>query len=113
MRLFVAIELTDDARTAIIAEQQRVSDLPGGAALRFVQPEHMHLTLAFIGDTTEDRAAAIGAAIRGDVPAAPFQLTFAGLGVFPPRGAPQAFWLGVVAGEHSAVQLHEIVVARL
>src|SRR3954451_21826873 len=73
----------------------------------------MHLTLAFIGDTTEDRAAAIGAAIRGDVPAAPFEMTFGGLGVFPPRGAPKVLWLGVVAGESPAVQLHAVVVTRL
>jgi 2'-5' RNA ligase len=114
MRLFVAIELTDDARAAIAAEQNRVCTALGGAdSLKLVKPEHLHVTLAFIGDASDDRAAAITTAMSTDFSEAPFRMSFGGVGVFPPRGAPSVLWLGIVSGAQQAVRLHDLVAARL
>ena len=100
MRLFAAVDLSDDARAAIAAEQQRIATDLGAAArsLRFVRAGQMHLTLAFIGEIAEDRAASIVDVMGNDVARAPFQLVLGGVGTFPPGGAPRVLWLGVVRG---------------
>ena len=45
----------------------------------------MHLTLVFIGEVSEARAAAIADLMTGDIPVQPFRIGFGGLGAFPAR----------------------------
>ena len=82
MRLFAAVELGDDARAAIAAEQQRIGTALGAVArsLRFVRAAHMHLTLVFIGEIAEVGAGPIVEVMGGDITQAPFQLVFGGVG---------------------------------
>ncbi len=115
MRLFAAVDLSDDARRAIAAEQQRVATALGAVArsLRFVRAGHMHLTLAFIGEIAEARASPIIEVMSGDFAQAQFQLVFGGVGTFPPRGAPRVLWLGVVQGAQEITELGALVARRL
>ena len=100
MRLFVAIDLDDRARAAVIGEQKRLASLdPRGASLKWVRAEQLHLTIAFLGEVEESRAAVAAGVISGGVDQAPFEVEFEGLGVFPPRGAPRALWVGIGLGE--------------
>jgi RNA 2',3'-cyclic 3'-phosphodiesterase len=114
MRLFASIDLSDAARAAIAAEQAAVvSSLGEGArGLKVVRPEHMHLTLVFVGDATDAVGAAIVDRMQVDIDQAPFELAFGGVGTFPPRGAPRILWLGVLAGADSAITLHASVASR-
>ncbi len=59
MRLFVAIDLSDEARAAAAAEQKRLAAALGGgrSSLRWVKPDQLHLTLAFLGEVDEARGA--------------------------------------------------------
>jgi RNA 2',3'-cyclic 3'-phosphodiesterase len=60
-RLFVALDLPDDARQAIVAWQQEA--LGGyGRSLRLVRPEALHVTLVFLGHHPEDEIDEIGGA---------------------------------------------------
>lgn len=115
MRLFTAIELTEDARAAIAAEQRAVADRLGdrSQSLRFVRVEHLHLTLVFLGDVPDARVAPLVEVMNSDIPRAPFRITFGGLGVFPVRGAPRVLWLGVVDGAREVIDLHARVADRL
>jgi 2'-5' RNA ligase len=115
VRLFTAIELTDSARDSIAAEQKRVAETlgRGGARLRLVKPEHLHLTLVFIGEVDETHGAAIARLMAGDIPVAPFRLGFGGVGAFPARGAPRALYLDVLDGMQAAIDLHARVADRL
>ena len=90
-RLFVAVDLDEPARAMIAAEQRRLAQAIGGSgrAVRWVSPEHMHLTLVFLGEVVEASAARVTDAVGGDLDVRPFLVVFAGLGVFPPRGAPR------------------------
>lgn len=54
-RLFVALELPEDARAALVAW------CPRDAALRPVRAESLHVTLAFVGARDESEVAGIGA----------------------------------------------------
>ena len=114
MRLFASIDLSDEARAAIAAEQAAiVSSLGDGTRdLKVVRPEHMHLTLAFAGEATDAVGAAIVESMRLEIAQAPFELAFGGVGTFPPRGAPQVLWLGVIGGADGVLALHATVTGR-
>lgn len=68
-------------------------------ALRWAQPEHWHVTLAFLGDLAGEQADRLVENL-GPVAAttAPFELTLGGAGSFPHPGAAKALWLGAQAG---------------
>jgi 2'-5' RNA ligase len=118
-RLFVAIELSDTVRQAIAAEQKRIVAVMNavgvapGDAVRCVRPDHLHVTLAFIGEVAEPRAAAIIEAWAEPLPAAPFDLEFGAAGVFPGHGAPRVLWLGITSGAEQAGVAEQLVAARL
>jgi RNA 2',3'-cyclic 3'-phosphodiesterase len=115
MRLFIAIDLDDDARAAVGAEQKRLAAALRGtsrSSIRWVRPDHMHLTLVFLGEVEAARAEALIEETRRDVAFAPFDLVFAGAGVFPPRGAPNVIWIGVTAGVETAIALQTELAQR-
>jgi 2'-5' RNA ligase len=113
MRLFIAVDLDDAARTAIAAEQKRIAAAMRDAksSLRWVQPAHMHLTLVFLGEVSEPQAPGVVDAIGQPVAAAPFDMTLQGLGVFPSRGGPRAFWIGITEGASDLTNL-QLEIAR-
>jgi 2'-5' RNA ligase len=113
VRLFVAIELTAPARAAIAAEQRRIAEAATGTRFRLVPAERLHVTVAFIGEVSEARGADILAVMREDVEQAPFELEFAGVGVFPPHGSPRVLWLGLGAGASEILHLRDQIVQRL
>jgi 2'-5' RNA ligase len=111
MRLFTAVDLTDEARAAVAAVQDRLRPKLKRSAIRWVRPEQLHLTLVFIGDIEE--AQPLVDTFRADLPAPPFRLGLGGLGMFPPHGAPRVLWLGALQGAAETVALHFLVSERL
>ena len=82
------------------------------ASLRWVKPEHLHLTLVFIGEVADDHAARIVVAMQSAIPQQPFRFELGGFGVFPSHGAPRALWLGVRTGAEAIVGLQQTIAAR-
>lgn len=115
MRLFIAVDLSDDARQAMAVEQKRMAAALGeaGALMKWVRPEQAHVTLVFLGDTDEGGVPSIVEAVGRDVDAAPFDMHLCGAGVFPPRGAPRALWIGVSAGGPALIGLQRELALRL
>jgi len=115
MRLFVAVDLSDEARQAIAARQKLwtgpLSKSRDG--LRLVEPSRMHLTLLFIGEAREGAVPAIVESISAPARMAPFDVTFGGVGVFPPRGAPRVLWVGIAEGAASLERLQHDIVERV
>lgn len=109
MRIFVAIPLPPDL--AIRASEILPTSLP---ALRRVKPENLHVTLAFVGWTPDERLEDVtGAAREAAADVTRFQLTFQGIGRFPERGRPRVVWIGIAEGGASVVQLGAGVSAGL
>ncbi len=113
MRLFVAIDLDAAARTAVAAEQHRLMMALDTSSMRWVRPEHMHVTLAFMGEVPDAGGAAIVDLMRADLEAPAFTVAFAGLRVFPPHGVPKVLWLGLGSGMIEVAALQGRVADRL
>ena len=109
MRLFIAIPLPPDC--AARAFEILPASLP---ALRRVKAENLHLTLAFLGQTPDDRLGDVTAAASdAAAPVSAFTLAFDRAGRFPERGRPRVVWLGLAEGTPSVLELGEGVSAGL
>ena len=113
MRLFLAIDLDDPVRGAIAAEQARIATAIGRSPLKLVAPDHLHLTLVFLGDVRGDGPAALRAAVAAPLTESPFDVVFETLGVFPARGAPRVLWIGVGEGAPELIALERRMAGRV
>jgi 2'-5' RNA ligase len=112
-RLFVALEIGATAQRRVADEQTRLAETMPGSSLRWVKPDHLHLTLVFIGEVPDERAAQAIAVMGVPLPHPPFRFELGGLGAFPPRGAPRALWMAVTSGAEDVIQVQASVAARL
>jgi 2'-5' RNA ligase len=79
-----------------------------------VKPELMHVTLAFLGQTPEERLADVtAAATEAASGVTAFDAELDRPGRFPPSGRPRVVWLGVGAGGPALLALGERVRAAL
>ena len=95
MRLFVALNLSDELRARIAAEVLAPlrEQLP---RVRWVSADTLHVTLAFLGERSEDEAREAHVVVREVAAArAPLRVTLTGLGVFPGPARPRVIWLGL------------------
>jgi 2'-5' RNA ligase len=115
MRLFVAADLPSAVRDALAAEQARIRAALGSSdpSLKWVKPEHTHLTLVFIGNVEDARVPAVVDAIAANIALPAFDATFEGGGAFPPRGAPRVLWIGVGSGARDLVELQQVIASRI
>ncbi len=113
MRLFTAVDLSDEARGAIAAEQARLGRAMQRPSMRWVRPEHLHLTLVFIGEVPADRASSLVETIGHGIDQAPFAVALGGIGTFPPGRPPRILWLGVVEGARGVIDLERTVRERV
>jgi RNA 2',3'-cyclic 3'-phosphodiesterase len=80
---------------------------------RWVSPEHLHITVWFIGEVNEERARTIEDVLRLPFATPAFDLEIDGAGRFPPSGQPRVFWLGMRQGGAELEQLYREVGQRL
>ena len=102
-RLFVALTPPAPVRAELAALED--TDLAG---VRWTPAANLHLTLRFIGDTDDEKRAAMETALAR-VRVEPFVLPVGGLGVFPPRGPAKVLWAGVGGGHTRLYQLRKQV----
>ena len=67
-----------------------------GRAVKAVSPDHMHVTLKFLGETDADLVPEVGSIMSAAAAAQKrCELTLAGLGVFPHAQRPNVVWAGI------------------
>jgi 2'-5' RNA ligase len=115
MRLFVAVELDETVRGAAerAADDLRQRLRRTGLEARWVAPENMHLTLAFIGQVEDAAAQSFVSAVRRPFAISPFALRLGHCGAFPPSGPPRVIWIGLAEGSEGLLALQTDVVRRL
>ena len=112
LRLFIAIELNAEVRQGLAALQGELKRQLPAKAVRWTNPEGIHLTLKFLGDTAEDRVPAIAEGMTAAAAAFdPFEVPVAGLGCFPNPHKARVLWVGAsefpraLAGLQRAIDL--------
>jgi 2'-5' RNA ligase len=109
VRLFVAIPLPPEL--ALRAAEILPTSLP---ALRRVKPENLHVTLAFLGWTPDEKLGdVVDAAREGAAGVSAFTLAFDRAGRFPDSGRPRVVWLGMSEGSDRVLELGVGVYAGL
>jgi 2'-5' RNA ligase len=98
-RIFIAIELSSEVRRWLAkARSVLESGMPPGA-VRWVDPQGIHLTLKFLGETQVRRMGEISGAMEKAAQGSPsFKLIIEGLGCFPDTARPRVIWAGVRSG---------------
>ncbi|MBS0012247.1 MAG: RNA 2',3'-cyclic phosphodiesterase [Bacteroidales bacterium] len=93
-RVFIAIDINNNQAVRRLLESCK-SKL-SGERIRWVSPENMHLTLAFLGERDE-----IEVQKSGDIMSElaqlseAFQIAFSGTGVFRDLNHPRVIWIGL------------------
>jgi RNA 2',3'-cyclic 3'-phosphodiesterase len=94
IRTFIALELPPELKLALASLQGNLRSRTD--CVRWVKPEHIHLTLKFLGPTEEGLVEPVGrilANLAQDV--SPFRTQIAGLGAFPNSRNPKVIWVGM------------------
>lgn len=115
MRLFFAIDLDEPARAAAerVSRSLAVRAAGLGTSIRWVRPAKLHLTLAFLGDVSQQQSAALTTLGDAPFPHRPFGFSLSEAGVFPPSGAPRVIWMGPGRGGEQAAVVAQVLRRRL
>lgn len=103
VRAFLSIDIDDSALITRIAHVQQRLDRRA-AKLKIVEPENIHFTLRFLGDTPIDRIERIRERLTA-VDVSPFTIRLAGVGAFPSIRRPRVIWVGVTENEDLMIDL--------
>jgi len=97
LRAFIAIEISQQIQQAIHKATSNLrSEL--GAAIRWVSPENIHLTLKFLGDISPAQVDALTQMLRAQADSVPaFDVEVGGLGSFPDVKRARVLWIGLHA----------------
>jgi 2'-5' RNA ligase len=98
MRCFIALDISEEVRHSIVGAIEKVKDL--SKSVRWVRPDHVHLTLKFLGETDDAMVLQIQERLsllcrrHG-----PFALSVSGTGAFPNLRQPNILWVGIDESE--------------
>ncbi|MDF9409260.1 RNA 2',3'-cyclic phosphodiesterase [Pelotomaculum isophthalicicum JI] len=94
MRLFVAVNFSDEARKKIGSLIRELRELPSD--VKWVDDANLHLTIQFLGNVPEDQVPDIVNVLKHSVAGIyHFKLDLGGVGAFPSTQRPRTFWMGV------------------
>jgi 2'-5' RNA ligase len=82
--------------------------------IKWVAPEHMHLTLRFLGEVDDAVVARVKTAVHeAGAVTAPFDVLLEGVGGFPDAARAEVVWVGVTRGAGELARLHQRLSDRL
>jgi RNA 2',3'-cyclic 3'-phosphodiesterase len=91
-RGFIAIDIASTPQ--ILAFENEIKKT--GADVKLVEPQNIHITLKFLGDTEESQIDAIEHCMKQTTTSIkPFTVTLQGTGVFPNKNYMKVIWLGI------------------
>jgi RNA 2',3'-cyclic 3'-phosphodiesterase len=94
MRLFTALDLSDDAMGKL---ETTLARLRPTAPIRWCRPENLHITTKFIGEWPEARLDELKTCLTGVPARDPIPVHVRDLGAFLNPKKPRIFWCGVDA----------------
>jgi 2'-5' RNA ligase len=98
MRLFIAVEIGDEAKRKIAESMEKLKGM--GFRARFVEPDKLHITLKFLGDVREEQVKKLCEDADDVVKKhSRFSFTLDGVGYFGKRNDIRVVWIGVKDGQ--------------
>jgi 2'-5' RNA ligase len=106
VRTFIAIDVDKTIRNRLVALQETLTE--ADSAVKWVEPENLHLTLLFLGEVDERELHKVCRAVA-DVcqEHAAFPLSIERAGCFPNPRRPRVLWVGVGEGAEQIGALHD------
>ncbi len=112
MRAFVAIELEDKSKSAIVRASAHMRNTLSG--IKWVERENLHITLKFLGDVS-DKDVALLRQILDDVgkDEIPFTVSGGFLGAFPSLERARVLFFGIEDGKARILKLFDKLEQKL
>lgn len=111
LRVFIAIDIPDgEVKEKILGFQRTIAQT--GADLKLVEPENIHITLRFLGDTRTAVVEDIKTELDR-VQFQPFNVTLKGAGVFPDYRRINVVWVGIDEGNIGLMDLYSKITRSL
>jgi len=106
IRTFIALELPQELKKALADLQAELRSRTD--CVRWVKPEHIHLTLKFLGPTEEGLVEPVARILSNLAQGVtPFRTQIAGLGAFPNSRNPKVIWVGMPGDQGNLLQFQE------
>jgi len=97
LRLFIAVEAPPAVKGAAV---QVIDRLRGRGDVRWVEPDRLHLTLKFLGDSSPEKLPQLTEILEENANIfSRFVVELGDVGAFPNLRRPQTIWLGVERAE--------------
>ncbi|MFA4661957.1 RNA 2',3'-cyclic phosphodiesterase [Pyrococcus kukulkanii] len=94
MRAFIAIDVSEEVRDAIVKAQDFIGTKE--AKIKFVERENLHITLKFLGEITQEQAEEIKKVLAEIAKRhKKHEVRVKGIGVFPNPNYVRVIWAGV------------------
>lgn len=104
MRCFIALEFSDEVKERLAGASRVLAGRFPGA--RWVRPESLHLTLAFLGEVEGTELDCARDAVRAAAGSGAFDLAFTGTELLPKRGPARVLALSAAAGARECGEIH-------
>ncbi len=111
IRAFLSIDIDDEALVTRVHNIQQQIDVQA-AKIKMVEPQNIHFTLRFLGDTSISKIERIHEQLK-KVTFTPFDIRIETVGAFPSIKRPRVVWIGVTENQAIMKQLKEKIDDRL
>lgn len=117
MRLFVAVDVSDDTRAQLgrvrNVLESRLAASRKAPRVTWVAEAAAHVTVRFIGEVSEETAEKVRGALAAPFEIPAYEMHFEGVGAFPNRRRPRVVWVGATRGQDETAAVAAAVNARL
>jgi len=106
VRLFIAVPVPKAIKENISKLQADLKELISGKKIRWVNPENIHLTLKFLGETDPSKIEKIKKIIAESIEKlSEFDVSIAAGGVFPSKSRPRVLWVGCIDKNENIINI--------
>ena len=108
IRTFIAVEISDEVRGQVRRLLDRLTTIE--QAVRWVDPNNIHLTLNFLGDVVDRQTPEVCQSVANAVAEiTPLVLDCIGIGAFPNLARPRTVWAGIEGDTEPLQQLQRTI----
>jgi len=106
VRTFIAVDVGKAIRHRLVGLQETLAE--AGTAIKWVEPENLHVTLLFLGEVDEREVPGVCKLVAQETARhADFTMSVETVGCFPHARRPRILWAGVGHGTQELCALHD------